>query len=467
MATYDDPYNPIPRRLREPTPGYSQTRLPGTERTVVETPRGGFSPDPAAGLSERDLTPENYAMPFSPTRSMRYGPGDERDLGAPVVDPRSPLAPSPTDWSEVRPYGSGRAAFDGRGGYAYMDAPAVPDQSTPRPLFSGVAGEDFEATRRRGEQVAKLMRETDGPFANPNDWNYVRSYGPRAAAQAVASGRANISGAPPELVAQERERFLRNRTTDLSISPQLRSAARDELAQIERDAAEERRREMWAAEQAARLGLERYRIDTEQGGLNDRAIVDANARQNIAQTQAEATVNAAKAEADARVAAAEAQGASAAEVERIRQEGQAAVERARQEAETERNRLDNETRLGIAEEQADAPRSTNDSTLIYYRDADGRMHYDVNPAKVLQTAPEGWTDSDFRLIGQSPAIKKGMDKLKRDPNDQSPEAQLARRWMEEAARRGGIPAAGAPAPEAVAPAEPAAQGGRGGPVDIF
>jgi hypothetical protein len=54
-------------------------------------------------------------------------------------------------------------------------------------------------------------------------------------------------------VAQERERFLRNRTTDLSISPQLRSAARDELAQIERDAAEERRREMWAAEQAARL----------------------------------------------------------------------------------------------------------------------------------------------------------------------------------------------------------------------
>ena len=250
---YDDPYNPIPRRLREPTPGYSQTRLPGTERTVVETPRGGYSPDPAPGLSERDLTPENYAMPFSPTRSMRYGPGDERDLGAPVVDPRDPLAPSPATWSGVVPRGSGRAAYSTNGGYAYTDAPAVPDQSTPRPLFSGVAGEDFEATRRRGEQVARLMREQDGPFANPNDWNYVRSYGPRAAAQAVASGRANISGAPPELVAQERERFLRNRTTDLSISPQLRSAARDKLAQIERDAAEERRREMWAEEQAARL----------------------------------------------------------------------------------------------------------------------------------------------------------------------------------------------------------------------
>ena len=253
MATYDDPYNPIPRRLREPTPGYSQTRLPGTERTVVETPRGGFSPDPAPGLSERDLAPESYAMPFSPTRSMRYGPGDERDLGAPVVDPRSPLAPSPATWSGGVPRGSGRAAYSKNGGYAYTDAPAVPDQSTPRPLFSGVAGEDFEATRRRGEQVARLMRETDGPFANPNDWNYVRSYGPRAAAQAVAGGRANISGAPAELVSQERERFLRNRTTDLSISPQLRSAARDELAQIERDAAEERRREMWAAEQAARL----------------------------------------------------------------------------------------------------------------------------------------------------------------------------------------------------------------------
>ena len=33
-------------------------------------------------------------------------------------------------------------------------------------------------------------------------------------------------------MAQERERFLRNRTTDLSISPQLRSAARDELASM-------------------------------------------------------------------------------------------------------------------------------------------------------------------------------------------------------------------------------------------
>lgn len=231
MATYDDPYNPIPRRLREPTPGYSQTRLPGTERTVVETPRGGFSPDPAPGLSERDLTPENYAMPFSPTRSQRYGAGDERDLGAPPPPP-------PPGWRPPMPSEL---------------PPARPDPTAPSPLFSGVAGEDFEATRRRGEQVAKLMRETDGPFANPNDWNYVRSYGPRAAAQAVASGRANISGAPAELVAQERERFLRNRTTDLSISPQLRSAARDELAQIERDAAEERRREMWAAEQAARL----------------------------------------------------------------------------------------------------------------------------------------------------------------------------------------------------------------------
>lgn len=237
MATYNDRYNPIPRRLREPTPGYSQdySRTKGAVDDLT---------DP--GL-------DGIASPYSPARSMRYGAGDERDLGAPVVDPRSPLAPSPATWSGVVPRGSGRAAFDGRGGYAYTDAPAVPDQSTPRPLFSGVAGEDFEATRRRGEQVARLMRETDGPFANPNDWNYVRSYGPRAAAQAVASGRANISGAPAELVAQERERFLRNRTTDLSISPQLRSAARDELAQIERDAAEERRREMWAEEQAARL----------------------------------------------------------------------------------------------------------------------------------------------------------------------------------------------------------------------
>lgn len=298
MATYDDPYNPIPRRLREPTPGYSPARLPGTERTVVETPRGGFSPDPAAGLSERDLTPENYAMPFSPTRSMRYGPGDERDLGAPVVDPRSPLAPSPATWSGVVPRGSGRAAFDGRGGYAYTDAPAVPDQTTPRPLFADAPGEDFEATRRRGEQVARLMREQDGPFANPNDWNYVRSYGPRAAAQAVASGRANISGAPAELVAQERERFLRNRTTDLSISPQLRSAARDELAQIERDAAEERRREMWAAEQAARLRM----AEGANAATVEAARLTAQGQEAAAKAKAEAEAAAAAAAANAAAA---------------------------------------------------------------------------------------------------------------------------------------------------------------------
>lgn len=169
------------------------------------------------------------------------------------VDRRIPDAPRP--WSEpTRIPGLGSYATTPDGGYALSHGDAgTARRIAPSPLFSGVAGEDFEATRRRGEQVARLMRETDGPFANPNDWNYVRSYGPRAAAQAVASGRANISGAPPELVAQERERFLRNRTTDLSISPQLRSAARDELAQIERDAADERRREMWAAEQAARL----------------------------------------------------------------------------------------------------------------------------------------------------------------------------------------------------------------------
>lgn len=169
------------------------------------------------------------------------------------VDRRIPDAPRP--WSEpTRIPGLGSYATTPDGGYALSHGDAgTARRITPSPLFSGVAGEDFEATRRRGQQVARLMRETDGPFANPNDWNYVRSYGPRAAAQAVASGRANISGAPADLVAQERERFLRNRTTDLSISPQLRAAARDELAQIERDAAEERRREMWAAEQAARL----------------------------------------------------------------------------------------------------------------------------------------------------------------------------------------------------------------------
>lgn len=240
----------------DPVPGYTQTRRRRTETPPpADVPRGGMpAPGPLGQApSIPDEPRETFADPLSATRGMRYGAGDERDLSVPVIDPRDPLAPAPATWSGVVPRGAGRAAYSTNGGYAFTNAPAVPDQSTPRPLFSGVAGEDFEATRRRGEQVARLMREQDGPFANPNDWNYVRSYGPRAAAQAVASGRASISGAPPELVAQERERFLRNRTTDLSISPQLRSAARDELAQIERDAAEERRREMWAEEQAARL----------------------------------------------------------------------------------------------------------------------------------------------------------------------------------------------------------------------
>ena len=303
MALEDyGPYNPTGYDPKKPRPMPPPADVPrGGQPVPLHAP---LSDRPLFPGDERDNVPETYADPLSATRGMRYGLGDERDLSVPVIDPRDPLAPSPATWTGVVPRGSGRAAYSTNGGYAYTDAPAVPDQSTPRPLFSGVAGEDFEATRRRGEQVAKLMRETDGPFANPNDWNYVRSYGPRAAAQAVASGRANISGAPAELVAQERERFLRNRTTDLSISPQLRSAARDELAQIERDAAEERRREMWAEEQAARLRM----AEGANAATVEAARLTAQGQEAAAKAKAdaEAAASAAKAEAAAAAARAEA-----------------------------------------------------------------------------------------------------------------------------------------------------------------
>jgi hypothetical protein len=236
-------------------------------RRLVRDSLSGARANPGAMVGVPNAQRDDPYPRFDPTAATR------RDIGATAwgsvygEEPRTPeelevasgvdrrIPDAPREWSEpTRIPGLGSYATTPDGGYALSHGDAgTARRITPSPLFSGVAGEDFEATRRRGEQVARLMRETDGPFANPNDWNYVRSYGPRAAAQAVASGRANISGAPAELVAQERERFLRNRTTDLSISPQLRSAARDELAQIERDAAEERRREMWAAEQAARL----------------------------------------------------------------------------------------------------------------------------------------------------------------------------------------------------------------------
>ena len=241
-------------------------------RRLVRDSLSGARANPGAMVGVPNAQRDDPYPRFDPTAATR------RDIGATAwgsvygEEPRTPeelevasgvdrrIPDAPRELSAVtRIPGLGSYATTPDGGYAVAHGVPPPVRDiAPRTPFADAPGEDFEATRRRGEQVAKLMRETDGPFSNPNDWNYVRSYGPRAAAQAVASGRANISGAPPELVAQERERFLRNRTTDLSISPQLRSAARDELAQIERDAAEERRREMWAAEQA---GLtERARI---------------------------------------------------------------------------------------------------------------------------------------------------------------------------------------------------------------
>lgn len=311
MATYDDPYNPIPRRLREPTPGYSQTRLPGTERTVVETPRGGFSPDPAPGLSERDLTPENYAMPFSPTRSMRYGPGDERDLSVPVIDPRDPLAPAPATWSGVVPRGSGRAAYSTSGGYAFTNAPAVPDETTPRVPFADAAGESLAATSARG---ARMQAEQDRLGLTTADMDYIRTYG-----RAAYDARQAKYGQPTT-----REDYLRQQQGNLAASVAARRAAENELSRIERDNEAQRRREMWAAEQAARLEgaagsadnswrTEVARIEQEtqlrakeleNQGLDRRQAQEIAARERIQKSQNEGNLAVAQAQAQGRTDAA-------------------------------------------------------------------------------------------------------------------------------------------------------------------
>ena len=235
----------------DPVPGYTQTRRRRTETPPpADVPRGGMPvPGPLGPApSIPDEPRETYADPLSPTRGMRYGLGDERDLSVPVIDPRDPLAHAPATWSGVVPRGSGRAAYSTNGGYAYTNAPAVPDETTPRIPFADAAGEDFEATRRRG---ARMQAEQDRLGLTTADMDYIRTYG-----RAAYDARQAKYGQPTT-----REDYLRQQQGNLAASVAARRAAENELSRIERDNADARRREMWAAEQA---------------GLTDRARIAAS-----------------------------------------------------------------------------------------------------------------------------------------------------------------------------------------------
>ena len=236
----------------DPVPGYTQTRRRRTETPPpADVPRGGMPvPGPLGQAPSIPEEPrETYADPLSATRGMRYGSGDERDLSVPVIDPRSPLAPSPATWSGVVPLGSGRAAYSTGGGYAYTNAPAVPDETTPRVPFADAAGESLAATAARG---ARMQAEQEKLGLTTADMDYIRTYG-----RAAYDARQAKYGQPTT-----RADYLARQGQNLAISVAERNAAQQELSRIERDNADARRREMWAEEQA---------------GLADRARIAASA----------------------------------------------------------------------------------------------------------------------------------------------------------------------------------------------
>lgn len=196
----------------DPVPGYTQTRRRRTETPPpADVPRGG----------------------------MRYGLGDERDLSVPVIDPRDPLAPSPATWSGVVPRGSGRAAYSTNGGYAFTNAPAVPDETTPRVPFANAAGESLAATAARG---ARMQAEQDRLGLTTADMDYIRTYG-----RAAYDARQSKYGQPTT-----RADYLARQGQNLAISVAERNAAQQELSRIDAD---QRRQDALAAD-AARMAAQ-------------------------------------------------------------------------------------------------------------------------------------------------------------------------------------------------------------------
>ena len=270
----------------DPVPGYTQTRRRRTETPPpADVPRGGMpvpGSDPLAGVPERDIIPETFADPLSPTRSMRYGPGDERDLSVPTPPP-------PVGWRP--PSGE-------------LPPPPV-DPTAPRTPFADAPGQSLADTLASGR---RMQAEQDRLGLTTADMDYIRTYG-RNAWDARQSKYA-----PPTTRAD----YLARQGQNLAISVAERNAAQQELSRIERDNADARRREMWAAEQAQNLRLAE--------GAWQNALAVQNARN-------EGLVAQAAAEGNARVEAAKAQGASAEQVAAVQAEADKAVAAAKAQAE--------------------------------------------------------------------------------------------------------------------------------------
>ena len=256
MATYDeDPiYNPTPLRRRTPAiPGATDDLVPETGAA-----RGGFAPDPLAGVDERILAPENYAQPLSLTRSMRYGPGDERDLSVPPPEPvnaadargtwgagrtRTIQAPpelgGPITRTEWRSSNGGYASIAG----APPPPPAIPAES--RPLFSGVQGQSLADTLASGR---RWQAEQDKLGLTTADMDYIRSYGRRAFDERNARFSAPATRAD----------YLARQAGNLAVSVAERRAAQRELDALD---AEQRRQDAIAAD-AARMATQLRMAET-------------------------------------------------------------------------------------------------------------------------------------------------------------------------------------------------------------
>lgn len=230
-----DRYDPLgwaARRLapREPA------RLAGVPNPQRDDPLPRFDPDAA----------EKRAIGATAWGSV-YGaePRTPEELEvASGVDRRIPDAPR--EWSEpTRIPGLGSyATAPGGIAIAHGTPPPVRDIA-PRVPFADAPGESFADTVRRGAQ-ARALAEREG--LTTADMDYIRSYGRRAFDERNARFSAPATRAD----------YLARQAGNLAVSVAERRAAQDELARLDRLAADERRREMWAAEQA---GLtERARI---------------------------------------------------------------------------------------------------------------------------------------------------------------------------------------------------------------
>lgn len=182
---------------------------------------------------------EAGAVSFAEREGREPQTAEELELAS-GVDRRIPDAPR--TWGEPTKIPSlGAYATAPGGGYALAHGTPPPVRKiTPDIPFQNTPGESFADTAARG---ARMQAEQDRLGLTTADMDYIRSYGRKAWED------RNAKYAPPST----REDYLRRQQGNLAASVAERQAAGRELADIERENEAQRRREMWAAEQAARL----------------------------------------------------------------------------------------------------------------------------------------------------------------------------------------------------------------------